>query len=307
VVVGVAGVFNNLGSGHALTHGFSVFGYHETGFTGVLFLYGVVGAAALFGPAPLLAAARRTSRRGHAARRGLKYSRRQTQAIRQDRDLLGQTESAHSEAARMQRFSPLLADAARFARHSPGDRWFVDETAHLTAVTCNKRDERHIRPARARRLGRHRFIRFGPPTLHEGSGQSDAWPAISSRFPRSSVSRYAVLRSLLGQAQECGREHFRDPLRLRTKEMPGHRAHRSDVVPHPHTRGIGDQHVRCFAHRAAKVVFECRVDDRRRSQENLTCSRALAIVHRSALEARITKLEEFLAHILLPDRSTVGE
>jgi transposase-like protein len=27
-----------------------------------------------------------------------------------------------------QRFTPLLADAARFARHSPGDRWFVDET-----------------------------------------------------------------------------------------------------------------------------------------------------------------------------------
>jgi transposase-like protein len=28
----------------------------------------------------------------------------------------------------VQRFTPLLADAARFARHSPGDRWFVDET-----------------------------------------------------------------------------------------------------------------------------------------------------------------------------------
>jgi transposase-like protein len=28
----------------------------------------------------------------------------------------------------VQRFSPLLAEAARFARHSPGDRWFVDET-----------------------------------------------------------------------------------------------------------------------------------------------------------------------------------
>jgi transposase-like protein len=26
------------------------------------------------------------------------------------------------------RFTPLLADAARFARQSPGDRWFVDET-----------------------------------------------------------------------------------------------------------------------------------------------------------------------------------
>src|SRR6059058_4562415 len=28
----------------------------------------------------------------------------------------------------VQRFTPLLADSARFCRHSPGDRWFVDET-----------------------------------------------------------------------------------------------------------------------------------------------------------------------------------
>jgi transposase-like protein len=28
----------------------------------------------------------------------------------------------------VQRFTPLLADAARFTRHSPGDRWYVDET-----------------------------------------------------------------------------------------------------------------------------------------------------------------------------------
>jgi transposase-like protein len=28
----------------------------------------------------------------------------------------------------VQRFTPLPADAARFCRHSPGDRWFVDET-----------------------------------------------------------------------------------------------------------------------------------------------------------------------------------
>jgi transposase-like protein len=28
----------------------------------------------------------------------------------------------------VQRFTPLLVDAARFARHSPGDRWCVDET-----------------------------------------------------------------------------------------------------------------------------------------------------------------------------------
>ena len=28
----------------------------------------------------------------------------------------------------MQQFTPLSADAARFARRAPGDRWFVDET-----------------------------------------------------------------------------------------------------------------------------------------------------------------------------------
>ncbi|WP_278045687.1 IS6 family transposase [Micromonospora kangleipakensis] len=28
----------------------------------------------------------------------------------------------------VQRFTPLLADAARFSRHSPGGRWHVDET-----------------------------------------------------------------------------------------------------------------------------------------------------------------------------------
>lgn len=28
----------------------------------------------------------------------------------------------------VQRFTPMLADAARLCRHAPGDRWFVDET-----------------------------------------------------------------------------------------------------------------------------------------------------------------------------------
>jgi transposase-like protein len=28
----------------------------------------------------------------------------------------------------VQQFTPLLADAAGFCRHSPGERWFVDET-----------------------------------------------------------------------------------------------------------------------------------------------------------------------------------
>ena len=85
VIVGVAGVFGNGGS--ALADGFVVFGYHVTGSTGTLFLYGiVVGAVALFGLTLLLAGVRRTSRRGSAARRGLKQSRLETAAASQARD-----------------------------------------------------------------------------------------------------------------------------------------------------------------------------------------------------------------------------
>ncbi|MGZ4507025.1 MAG: hypothetical protein ACXVX8_18950 [Blastococcus sp.] len=99
VVVGVAGVLANAGSAHALTHGFAVFGYHVTGSTGTLFLYGiVVGAVAVFGLSLLLTGARRTSRRGLAARRGLKQSRQETAAAIHDRDeLIVQREAARTE------------------------------------------------------------------------------------------------------------------------------------------------------------------------------------------------------------------
>ena len=101
VVAGVAGVLTNGGSGHALTHPFAVFGYHVTGSTGTLFLYGiVVGALALLGLSLLLAGARRTSRRGREARRGLSQSRRETAAVTQDRDdLIGQRETARAYTA----------------------------------------------------------------------------------------------------------------------------------------------------------------------------------------------------------------
>jgi hypothetical protein len=98
VVAGVAGVLSNSGSGHALTHNFAVFGYHVTGSTGTLFLYGIViGALGLLGLSLLLAGARRTSRRGREARHGLMRSRRETAAVRQDRDdLIDQRETARA-------------------------------------------------------------------------------------------------------------------------------------------------------------------------------------------------------------------
>jgi hypothetical protein len=91
VIIGLAGVLTNSGDGHALTDGFAVFGYHVTGSTGTLFLYGiVVGAVGLLGLSLLLAGARRTSRRGRLARHDLKDSRRETADAYQDRDRLAE-------------------------------------------------------------------------------------------------------------------------------------------------------------------------------------------------------------------------
>jgi hypothetical protein len=101
VVVGLAGVLTNSGSAHALTHNFTVLGYHVTGSAGKLFLYGIViGALGLFGLSLLLAGARRTSRRGSAARRGLRQSRQETAAVSQARDeLVDQRDAARAYAA----------------------------------------------------------------------------------------------------------------------------------------------------------------------------------------------------------------
>src|SRR5271165_5720803 len=100
-IAGVAGVLANNGSGHPLTHHFAVFGYHVTGSTGTLFLNGiVVGAVGLLGLSLLLAGARRTSRRGTAARRGLRQSRRETAAASQERDeLIEQRDTARADKA----------------------------------------------------------------------------------------------------------------------------------------------------------------------------------------------------------------
>ena len=137
VVVGVAGVFNNVGNGHALAHGFSVFGYHVTGSTGALFLYGIVvwASAAMLGLGLLLAGARRTSRRGRAARRELKQSRGQT-AVSQDRDLIGQRESAQAETARSE---TARADETARSETARADETARAETARADETTRSER------------------------------------------------------------------------------------------------------------------------------------------------------------------------
>ena len=89
VIAALMGVLGNTGPTHPLTETFSVFGYHVTGSTGTLFLFGIViGAVAMLGLSVLLAGARRTAGRGRAARRDLERSRRETAFATRDRDTL---------------------------------------------------------------------------------------------------------------------------------------------------------------------------------------------------------------------------
>ncbi|MFF3542048.1 hypothetical protein ACFYXD_09320 [Streptomyces platensis] len=83
VVVGVAAVVTNMGGAHELTAAFKVFGYHMTGSTGMLFLFGaIVGAVAVLGLSLLLGGMRRTTRRKHAMRQALKGERHDAAAAR---------------------------------------------------------------------------------------------------------------------------------------------------------------------------------------------------------------------------------
>ena len=87
-LVGVVGVLANSGTAHPLNDTFSVFGYHVTGSTGTLFVFGMVtGAVAMLGLSVLLAGAQRTAERGRDARRELARSHSDTALANHDRDM----------------------------------------------------------------------------------------------------------------------------------------------------------------------------------------------------------------------------
>jgi hypothetical protein len=84
VIVGFTGLLTNA---RPLPENFAVFGYHVTGSTGTLFLFGiVVGAVAMLGLSVLLAGARRTAGRGRDSRHELKRSQRETAFLNQERE-----------------------------------------------------------------------------------------------------------------------------------------------------------------------------------------------------------------------------
>ena len=121
VIVGFTGVLTNAGAAHRLTEDFAVFGFHLTGSTGTLFLFGIViGAVAMLGLCVLLAGARHTATRGQDARRELKRSQRESAFLNRDRDR--QLERQQVGAAPGRTVNPEHA-ADRRKRVSPFGRW----------------------------------------------------------------------------------------------------------------------------------------------------------------------------------------
>jgi len=87
VIVGFAGALANAGAAHPLAENFGVLGFHVTGSTGTLFLFGIViGAVAMLGLCLLLAGARRTAERAKYAQRELKRSQRETAFLNRERE-----------------------------------------------------------------------------------------------------------------------------------------------------------------------------------------------------------------------------
>jgi type IV secretory pathway TrbL component len=183
VVVGVAGVFNNLGSEHALTHGFSVFGYHVTGSTGELFLYGIViGAAALLGLGLLLAGARRAARRGRSARRALKDSGGQTGTVQQDRDLIGVTHGAQARADETTRSETARADETARAQTARADETTRSETARADEATRSE-------TARADETARAQTARADETTRSETARADETTRSETARADEASRAR----------------------------------------------------------------------------------------------------------------------
>ena len=99
MIVAIIGVLANAGPAHPLTGNFSVLGYHVTGSTGTLFVFGIViGALAMLGLSVLLAGARRTAGRGRDARVELRHSQRESAFLNRDRDLLLEQQRSSRDA-----------------------------------------------------------------------------------------------------------------------------------------------------------------------------------------------------------------
>jgi transposase-like protein len=122
----------------------------------------------------------------------------------------------------VQRFTPLLVDAARFCRHSPGDRWFVDET--------------YVKINGVWRYVYRAVDQYGQVVDVLVSARRDA--QVARRFfqralstlkvtPSEVVTDAAVRRELLDRVLIFGRRHLQSVVVEYVDHYNAHRPHRS--------------------------------------------------------------------------------
>lgn len=136
VIVGFTGVLTNSGPDHPLPDHFNALGYHVTGSTGTLFLFGMmVGAIAMLGLSVLLAGTRRTAARGRDARHKLERSRRETAFLNQERDqrLAHDQNDADATGPMVTRRRPTLFGRRPAGRHQ-GSVTEVDASGRTSTV-----------------------------------------------------------------------------------------------------------------------------------------------------------------------------
>jgi hypothetical protein len=141
LVAAVAGVAGNGGSAHAQP--LPGARLRRDRLRRPLFLYGIVAVAiAMLGLSLLLASARRTARRGRAARRGLRQSRRETAVAAHDRDdLLDQRDTARAYTA-----SSLGSDTPAGSRHPRQPPMSIAKTIAHKAETIKRQYQEDCRP-----------------------------------------------------------------------------------------------------------------------------------------------------------------
>ena len=122
----------------------------------------------------------------------------------------------------VQRFTPLLADAARFARHSPGDRWFVDETyVKVNGVWryVYRAIDQHGQVIDVL-LSARRDADGGPPVLHPGAADAEGDAERGGHRRRAGLSRRARRAGPVGVAPRRAVREQSDRGRSRPAQAP---------------------------------------------------------------------------------------
>lgn len=138
----LVGALANSGADHLINGGFAIFGYHVTGSTGRLFLYGaIVGAVAMLGLNMLLGGIGRGFKQRVTSRRKLKQSRREGETLQQERDRLAR----ELEEERGRRDRAEAEGAAPAASAGAGTPVYPTEVKDATADRTGDRQVRAVR------------------------------------------------------------------------------------------------------------------------------------------------------------------